>query len=154
MFEVCFEDQLINIYVKKSKELTELFDVTTKTQSKFFSNGLLEFKIIMFYLIDELLTSSRIRSSRSRITGSTCSTDRIHAESCTPSCCCSKVTILDCNSDVRTKNTTQTPMQRTNTARQTVTQDEQFFHSGSLRGCGFRAQREFPSPGLPAAAHV
>lgn len=90
-----------------------------------------------------------------RITGSTCSTDNIHAESCASRCCCSILTILDCNSDVRTKTTMQPPMHRIDRAIQIVTPDTflQFIHSG-LKGCWCCPQVLLSSADLLATPHL
>lgn len=100
----------------------------------------------------DALTSSRIWSSRPMITGSTCSTDNIHAESCR----CSKLTILDCSSEVRTKTTMQTPRHRTDTAMQTVTAHKSLQSLHCLDEpccCFFPCVLLMSSPALPAAPH-
>lgn len=92
-------------------------------------------------ILKQTLTSSRIWSSRPRIMGSTCSRDNLHAECGSRCCCCcSRLTILDCSSEVRTKTTMQTPTHRTDSAMQIAMPDKslQFLHtapSDCLCGC-------------------
>lgn len=68
----------------------------------------------------EAPTLSRIWSSLSKITGSTCSRDNIQAERC----CCSRFSILDCKAVVRTKTPMHIPTLSRENAIQIVTEEK------------------------------